>query len=298
MQTRLDLLACLAAVVIVSGCTPATASPPASGTDRAPEYPASTNAAASVQAATPPASAGLGQQSPRVSTTFLQRDSIATVVDGPVRVRSRPRIAADSRKFDPLLPTGANVFVIDGPQRGSDYDWYLVRTLGQETHDGWVAVADHDGAPWLEPGTASCVADPTLDQLARMEGTLRVFCYSAQTFTFTDSLSWGPMCGDGNILASPAWMASCWTSFAWGSAGGVDAGAALAITPDLLDAAGPREGEDSFEATVVAHLDDPAARTCEPYTGLPEADYELLKVSVVLDCRATFVASSLVRLDP
>ena len=53
-------------------------------------------------------------------------------------------------------------------------------------------------------------------------------------------------------------------------------------------------GATSFIA-VVAHMEDPATRTCEPYPGL-ETDQELSKVTVVLDCRTTFVATSLVRI--
>lgn len=43
----------------------------------------------------------------------------------------------------------------------------------------------------------------------------------------------------------------------------------------------------------------PAAKTCEPHTGFEEeTDYELLSFTVVLDCRATFVATSMACLGP
>ena len=58
-------------------------------------------------------------------------DAVVSVVEGPLRVRSLPRVADDSDKFDPLLQTGQLLFVIDGPIRASEYDWYLVQTIGE-----------------------------------------------------------------------------------------------------------------------------------------------------------------------
>jgi hypothetical protein len=289
------LRAALAIVAIVAGCGGPAATRPDATAQAASSRPAPTADPSTIASSSDRSSATTAPP-PGNGSAELRPDSIASVSSGPLRVRSRPSISVDSQKLEPLLSTGTKVFVIDGPVRASEYDWYMVRPMGGAGPLGWVAAADHDQTPWLAPATVACPADPSLDDLgARMEAVVRLFCYGSRTFTFTDSLSWGPGCGDGNVLESPAWMAGCSTTFYWGA--GVQSGAPLAITPDLLAAAGPRAEDDSFRATVVAHLDDPAARTCQPYPGL-NVDYELLRVGVVLGCRATFVATSLVRLGP
>ena len=72
-------------------------------------------------------------------------------VSDRLRVRSQPRVADNSLKYEPLLPTGTELLVIDGPVHASGYDWYRVApvslTLSGGATDGWVAAADHDGTP-------------------------------------------------------------------------------------------------------------------------------------------------------
>ena len=82
----------------------------------------------------------------------------ATVVDG-VRMRSQPRISADSRKLEPLLAIGTKLYVLDGPVRASGYAWYEVAPLDAwDLPSGWVASGDRDGEPWIEPGGFDCPA--------------------------------------------------------------------------------------------------------------------------------------------
>ena len=79
--------------------------------------------------------------------------SMAVTVSNHVRVRSQPRVSDDSVLYEPLLPTGTELTVVEGPVRGSGYDWYRVAplslTLSGGITDGWVAAADHDGTPWV-----------------------------------------------------------------------------------------------------------------------------------------------------
>ena len=79
--------------------------------------------------------------------------SMAVTVSNHVRVRSQPRVSDDSVMYEPLLPTGTELTVVEGPVRGSGYDWYRVApvslTLSGGVTDGWVAAADHDGTPWV-----------------------------------------------------------------------------------------------------------------------------------------------------
>jgi len=83
-------------------------------------------------------------------------------VSDRLRVRSLPEISDASVKFDPLLPLGTKVTVLDGPVLGSDYAWYHVvarLTDGRgnltKTLTGWVAAAALDGERWLKVDAAA-----------------------------------------------------------------------------------------------------------------------------------------------
>jgi serpin B len=75
-----------------------------------------------------------------------------TVTDG-VRVRSQPRVSSDSRLYQPVLPAGTSLLVADGPVVANGYTWIEVSVLSGALNGGvdtgWVAVADHDGTPWV-----------------------------------------------------------------------------------------------------------------------------------------------------
>ncbi len=77
---------------------------------------------------------------------------IKTVADR-LRVRSQPRVSDDSVRYSPLLPLGTFLEVVDGPISASGYVWYQVVPIGitleAEADRGWVAIADHDGTPWV-----------------------------------------------------------------------------------------------------------------------------------------------------
>ncbi len=81
------------------------------------------------------------------------------VVATGLRVRTAPTVDnSKSAKLDPLLGPGTQLQVLSGPVHADDYDWYEVQAIGLP-HRGWVAAADHDGAPWIEARTAA--ASPT-----------------------------------------------------------------------------------------------------------------------------------------
>ena len=78
---------------------------------------------------------------------------MAVTVSDRLRVRSQPRVSDDSARYEPLLPTGTELLVVEGPVQASGYDWYRVApvslTLSGGVTEGWVAAADHDGTPWI-----------------------------------------------------------------------------------------------------------------------------------------------------
>jgi hypothetical protein len=294
MRRPSRLRRCLAFVLVVAGCGGATGTTvPMSSDEPTPSVRVTAAASPSFEPTAP--ASPVGATPSAVATYRFAPDSIAVVVEGPLLIRSRPSVSVGSRKQG-LLGTGERLFVIEGPERGSDYDWYFVMPVEDYGEFGWVAAADHDGTPWLRPATASptCPADPTLEELVN-DPLVSLLCYGSREFTFTDTLRGCPTSFVTDTVASPAWIADCWTTFFWGSTALV----ALAIPPHLVDDAAPREAHDSFQATVVAHRDDPVARTCEPPPDLPPgSEYDVAKAQVVLDCRLTFVATSLIRVGP
>ena len=73
-----------------------------------------------------------------------------TVSDN-LRVRSEPRVADDSIKYEPLLPLGTELTVLDGPVNGSGYTWYRIAPVSftglEGPGQGWVAKAARTASP-------------------------------------------------------------------------------------------------------------------------------------------------------
>jgi serpin B len=63
----------------------------------------------------------------------------------------------DSVAWEPLLPLGTELFVLDGPVSGNGYTWYKVAPVSfvglEGPGYGWVASADKNGDPWIAPAT-------------------------------------------------------------------------------------------------------------------------------------------------
>jgi alpha-tubulin suppressor-like RCC1 family protein len=92
---------------------------------------------------------------------------VVTVSDG-LRVRSAPRVSDDSLKYQPLLPLGTELRVLDGPVSASGFVWYKVEAVSFVLQDGpgngWVAIAGKDGEPWIalaQPAIAGITAITT-----------------------------------------------------------------------------------------------------------------------------------------
>ena len=85
---------------------------------------------------------------------------MVTVSDNLV-VRSEPRVSGDSIMYQPWLPIGTELTVLDGPVSASGYTWYQVAPVSfaglSGPGYGWVARAGKDGEAWiaLANGTAS-----------------------------------------------------------------------------------------------------------------------------------------------
>jgi hypothetical protein len=79
--------------------------------------------------------------------------AVVVTVSDRLRVRSEPRVSDDSIKYEPLLPLGTELTVLDGPVSASGYTWYKVAPVSFVGLDGpgygWVASAGTDGEPWI-----------------------------------------------------------------------------------------------------------------------------------------------------
>ncbi len=123
------------------------------------------SAAPSAAAQPSPSTAASGQPSPASSpdaSAQPQGDfapgALAVTVSDRLRVRSKPEVDTASIKYQPVLPVGTQLQVLEGPVEGSGYQWVRVApvdvTLDGGVSDGWVAIADHDGTPWVSVSAA------------------------------------------------------------------------------------------------------------------------------------------------
>ncbi len=133
---RVDLVAILVALValVVASCGSSAPSPPATAVP-------------------------IGSPSSSPGDPFLG-SQVVTVSDH-LRVRSVPEVSDASIKYEPVLPIGTELRVIGGPVSASGYVWYEVSPtsfkLSNGIDRGWVAMADHDGTPWLALAEAPIV---------------------------------------------------------------------------------------------------------------------------------------------
>jgi hypothetical protein len=181
--SRMDghpVVAMLTVVMLAAGCSGAVASiQPAPSASSSPHI-----ASAEIPAATPAPAAtptALLRPSPLASAaaSAVTVDEVAVTAIDALRVRSKPRVSDDSHKFDPLLPLGTPLYVLDGPVSASGYTWYEVAPLGSRSlPQGWVAAADRSGESWLTGGDLACPRVPTdFRTLAMLPPAVGLACF-------------------------------------------------------------------------------------------------------------------------
>jgi hypothetical protein len=242
-----------------------------------------------------------------VTPAALAPSSIADVITTNLRLRSQPRISADSIKFEPLMTVGDQLFVIDGPVTATNHDWYHVLVWRPSDPAatwpiGWVATADINGTPWIASATIDCPATPDLGQLAAMDRHVALACYGHRTLSFRGLVGGSePVdpCPAGvaePCLGGPTWLAGTggWTAT-------LDAHAAttsksippLTLALDPGGTAAPTGIPAGRMATIQGAFDDPASGSCK-LQGTPASVSTLTVTDAVLRCRSTFVVSSVV----
>ena len=262
-------------------------SPPALGDVVSPEPSRSVDPSAS-----PPDGGGSAFGAP------LPHDSIAEVVSGRLRIRSQPRIADDSIKYEPLLGVGARLMILDGPVEANDYDWYQVAAWDPKDREatfpaGWVARGDHDGTPWISAAAQVCpTGTVTTSEVVGLAPAERVACFGdrelrLRAFVTDGSDSYECTADPGCITDGPRWLTDLGGTTAEFDAesGKAFDGPRLAVDPSGAVTA------DSMPFGAMADLfgsfDDPAAQQCHALAGAaagPTTD-----LAARLECRARFV---------
>ena len=247
----------LIAVVIVIGCTaPSTSDTPPGSTSQAPtEAPTHAGTPVASALATPTA---VPTQTP--TERGLTAGTIAaTVVDG-LRVRSQPRVSDDSTKYEPLLPLGTQLVVLDGPVSASGYLWYEVVPLTtRPLPHGWVSSAARDGEQWLGDGRFECPPIPDdFRALAALPLGVGLACFPRVPITVEASLI------PCNCDADGSWYTPSWFFLGSGS-------------PDLLVEPGV--------TSVPSNLDDWFALNLDPSGQHPDVRPfgEILEVTGMFD---------------
>jgi hypothetical protein len=226
-------------------------------------------------------------------------------------MRSAPGGGEDSFVFPGALNAPTLLFVIEGPVRASEYDWYLVFPFVFESSErpeqwrlGWVAAGSRDGEAWIGPAALSCPPSD-FEGLAGLTSMAGLACFGDSPLTIEGSFEG---CGGTTPgIVTPGWLGSASCSIR-----------PLGTGPDA-PFTGPRVyfnvPDDQPLATlgsppgaairIVGHFDDPAAQACQagPLPGpeptpMAPAVAILAAQEVVLGCRAHLVVTEAAPLGP
>jgi hypothetical protein len=232
-------------------------------------------------------------------------DSVGEVRTDNLRLRSQPRIATDSIKFEPLLDVGDRFLVLGEPVTASNHDWYHVAVWRPSDPEaswpiGWIATADVNGTPWIGTAAVTCPAAPTVDVLAAMTPYEALACYRDQTLSVralvigADASDPCPADALTPCLGGPAWLAGEDGRVASVDASGLaDTGGPPSL-PVARNPDGPVSAGDLPAFRMVqleGHFDDPAADSCR-LVGAPTSVSTRTNTDAVLRCRTRFVVSA------
>lgn len=247
-----------------------------------------------------PSSAPSGRPAPSLAV-----NAVAKVVTNDLRVRSKPEVSDASKKLEPLLDASTLVYVVKGPVTASGYTWYEVAPLGNaevtvERPFGWVAIADKDGTPWVEPTAPTCPMNPTsIDDLVVVDGLLALACFGDSPITVNARLAQPEAtCGvDIGWDVDPSWLGGTCPQPAFLVESTDSMGLSLnsIIDPDLdVRAFKPGvEEPDWLRVHLTVRFDHPAAKTCRGVSNGNPVPYP--RDQIVTGCRATFVITKIVK---
>ena len=293
----------LATIVVLAGCAAPAGSDPSETPTGAPQ---------SSEPASPTAALSSPSPSSSLVAGAIVIDRLAkSTVDG-LTVRAT---AGTSGAQLGTINAGQQGFVVAGPFSADGYSWYQlaapglppsagceppVRTTPFSCPDwlGWVAAGQPGGQAWLEATTLPCAASPmNVEALFSDSAALgsrtpleRLACYGSTPIRIRgwfpqmpNNAGLGGTCGP----ASAVWWLICqglsYNGLVASESAVFGSGIPVAIDPNS-GVTMPARGQ---WVEVVGHLDDQAARDCNPLGG-GEQD----PVKSVLSCRSEFVAES------
>ena len=300
-KNRRAVIVLLATVVLAAGCSSSSASlAPSAPTSPAvassetlvPTVTPTMTSSSTISATARPIATAASSTTPGAT---LVDTAVLTVVDG-VRVRSEPRVSDDSDKYEPLLPLGTPLYVLDGPVAASGYIWYeVVPLMSPLLPHGWVATAGRSGEPWLATKDFACPPPPTdVRSLAALLPSVGLACFPRVPITVRARLIECNCDADGPGY-SPGWF-------------GLGSGGNLLVEPEVtrppadatewfmlvLDPAGqhPNVLPVGEVVEVTGIFDHPAAAAC---TGTFGGDNVPVPTQ---DCRLQFAVTRLVTVRP
>ena len=237
-------------------------------------------------------------------------DGFIYVVTDGLRVRSKPEVSTSSKRYEPLLWRGALAWVVDGPVRGSGYDWYLIIPMGEadlQVHPdpppgGWVAAASKSGEPWIADWGVSCRTpfDAVSDFDYPPQGAVGLSCFGGRTLRFAAMATrWDiPCLGVGDARVEPAWLRSCGSRYVLDPVGGFPpferAPLYISVAPEAEIDISPSTATGRWtRVQVTGHYDDPRARTCSGPVEAGAVKHDALD-QPVRGCRTRLVVTRLV----
>jgi hypothetical protein len=280
-------------LVVVSACAGGTPTPNAGELESpGPASPAPPSGSTDPSSSAPPDATPTGGPSPAPGA--LRPGVTAATVADRVRLRSLPEVSDGSIKYEPVLPLGTNLYVMDGPVAANGYEWFRVVPLTFEVRnpegggvtDGWLAAGSKQGDPWVMAAAVDCPPAPTGVEELRLGLGERLACFGGVPITFRARLVLCDCDVDGPAI-EPGWFAPSDLVLIDPTASDepVDAVRAtfLALDPDA-DVPDPLPVGQLVEVTGM--FDHPAAAGCQ--VGGFEAQLE-----PSLECRFDFAVTSI-----
>lgn len=226
----------------------------------------------------------------------LKADEMATVVSRrglPVWPRPSATKAADPST---ALPSGAVVFLTQGPRRVGEVDWWQVQaevSSGRSASFGWVQATDVIGDATLAPIASACpeVGQRVEPEVIKALGTLRALaCFEGQEITMRGRVTCQSVTAD-YAVGGPSWFdsyAACLINDALALNGPTVVALLGAERP-------PTAVTGNYEVT--GHFDDPEAATCSwiPIGTSVSSPVGPPDPGAVIVCRQAFVVSKLTK---
>jgi hypothetical protein len=292
----------IALVLLLAACSSSSAESAASAPSRTASASPSAASPMSQTAATPsvsPSAAPTASPSGSSDTTRgLDPDSIAEVVTTDLVMRSLPGVTSDSIILDRVLQPNDRLFVIEGPEEATGYEWYHVQLLeeGKSGAVGWVAAASGDGEAWIASSAIACPdADQSdafeLDTFHRLE---LLSCLGERQIRITVQamgICAGIVPGLPNFTIEPMWL-GMGSTCGWGR----EENYLSTMQPFLMPSVGsdyPPGAERLDWYRLTGQFDHPDAESCvlrELSDGHPDMPPvpDLTREEVVLLCRSHF----------